>query len=95
MRDKEKDMLQISEKLCIILTSPLKKAHMRKVHEETITLKSKTIIKRYFYDYRNEGRIFIYQLEKLDKDEKNVSVIRIPLENGSDLIKRIVANLNE
>lgn len=68
---------------------------MKKIHEETVKQNNKTIIKRYFYDYRNEGRIFIYQLEKLDKDEKNVSVIRIPLENGSDLIKRIVATINE
>ena len=68
---------------------------MKKIHEETIDSANKTVIKRYFYDYRNEGRVFIYQVEKLAKGEKDVSVIRIPLENSSDFIKRIVATLNE
>jgi hypothetical protein len=68
---------------------------MKKIHQETRTEKDKIIIERYFYDYRNDGRIFIYRIEKLDKDEKDVSVLRIPLENASNVIKRIVANLNE
>jgi hypothetical protein len=68
---------------------------MKKIHQETFTIKNKTVIERYFYDYINDGRIVIYRIEKLDKDEKDVSVTRIPLENASDLIKRIVANLNE
>ncbi len=68
---------------------------MKKIHQETKNVKNKIIIERYFYDYRNEGRIFIYRIEKLEKDEKDVSVMRIPLENASNVIKRIVANLNE
>lgn len=68
---------------------------MKKIHEEITEEKSKTVIDRYFYDYRNEGRIIIYKVEKLDKGEKDVSVIRIPLQNASAIIKRIVANLNE
>ncbi len=68
---------------------------MKKIHEETNRCKNKTIIERYFYDYKNGGRIIIYKVEKLDNNEKDVSVIRIPLKNSSDIIKRIVANLNE
>lgn len=68
---------------------------MKKIHQETLTEKNRTIIERYFYDFRDDGIIVIYRIEKLDKDEKDVSVTRIPLEHASDLIKRIVANLNE